>query len=439
MKADILIVDDSKDMLEVVSRQLDSKGFNTFKATNVIDAIDLLKLSIPRLLITDIQMPGVDGGKLVKYTQKHFPDLPILVITGYPSIDAAIEVLQDGSIDYLTKPFTQEELLKSVDKILNSEKTLTNQLTPVQSSKISGFVGDAKSLENTYHLIERTKNNKVTVLITGESGTGKELVARAIHYEGAFKDKPFVAVNCGAIPKNLLEAELFGYEKGAFTGATSSREGFFLTANYGTIFLDEIGNAPSNVQQSLLRAIQEKEIVAVGSRKSIKIDVRIIAATNSNLLEMVENGNFREDLYYRLNVVNIKVPPLRERKSDIEVLIRHFIKKHSQDLGKIEPALNREVLNILTNYKWPGNIRELENVIHQSLVICDEEILASHLPDHFYFSPKIENSIQPHELKKLKEVELDHIKFVLAHCENNKTKAAEILGITRKTLAQKLQ
>lgn len=439
MKADILIVDDSRDMLEVVSRQLEAKGFNTFKATNVIDAIDLLKLSIPRLLITDIQMPGVDGGKLVKYAQKHFPDLPILVITGYPSIDAAVEVLQDGSIDYLTKPFTQEELLNAVDQILNSGKTLPNPQTAVKPLNVRGLVGNAKSLENTYHLIERTKDNKVTVLITGESGTGKELVARAIHYEGAFRDKPFIAVNCGAIPENLLEAELFGYEKGAFTGASSSRDGFFLTANHGTIFLDEIGNAPGHVQQSLLRAIQEKEIMAVGSRKSIKIDVRIIAATNSNLLEMVENGTFREDLYYRLNVVNIKVPPLRERKSDIEGLVHHFIKKHSPELGKNGIMVNHEVFNVLTNYKWPGNIRELENIIHQSLVVCDDEIRPSHLPDYLYFRPKTESPGQPNSYKTLKEVELDHIKFVLAQCENNKTKAAEILGITRKTLAQKLQ
>ena len=439
MKEDILIVDDSKDMLEVLSRQLSSNGFNTFQATNVVDAVDLLKLSIPKLLITDIQMPGVDGGKLVKYAQKNFPELPILVITGYPSIDAAVEVLKDGTVDYLTKPFTKAELADTVNKLLKKNDFETKEQSSTSSLQISGMVGSAKSLENTYHLINRTKNNKVTVLITGESGTGKELVARAIHYDGQFKDKPFVAVNCGAIPENLLEAELFGYEKGAFTGATVTRDGFFSTANHGTIFLDEIGNAPNNVQQSLLRAIQEKEIVPVGGRTPKKIDIRIIAATNSNLFEMVENGSFREDLFYRLNVVNIKVPPLRSRKTDIKALSSYFISKHSKELGKENVKINKEALLLLTNYHWPGNIRELENTIHQSLVVCENIITPQHLPENIGFKKNTSYQTSIPSLKTLKEVELDHIRFVLEHCKNNKTKAAEILGITRKTLAQKLQ
>ena len=439
MKEDILIVDDSKDMLEVLSRQLSTNGYNTFQATNVVDAVDLLKLSIPKLLITDIQMPGVDGGKLVKYAQKNFPKLPILVITGYPSIDAALEVLKDGSVDYLTKPFTKDELTEAVNKLLKKKHLETENSTDISWQSTLGMVGNANSLENTYHLINKTKNNKVTVLITGESGTGKELVARAIHYDGQFKDKPFVAVNCGAIPENLLEAELFGYEKGAFTGATVSREGYFLSANHGTIFLDEIGNAPNNVQQSLLRVIQEKEIIPVGARTPKKIDVRIVAATNSNLLEMVENGSFREDLFYRLNVVNIKVPPLRDRKTDIKSLATHFISKHSKELGKEKVTINKEALMFLTNYHWPGNIRELENIIHQSLVVCDNTIEAQHLPDYIRFTKTNAQTKYTPSLKTLKEIELDHIKYVLEYCKNNKTKAADILGITRKTLAQKLQ
>jgi len=439
MKEDILIVDDSKDMLEVLSRQLSSNGFNTFQATNVVDAVDLLKLSIPKLLITDIQMPGVDGGKLVKYVQKNFPELPILVITGYPSIDAAVEVLKDGTVDYLTKPFTKTELADTVNKLLKKNDFETKEQSSTSSQQIAGMIGKAKSLENTCHLINKTKDNKVTVLITGESGTGKELVARAIHYEGQFKDKPFVAVNCGAIPESLLEAELFGYEKGAFTGATVTRDGFFLTANYGTIFLDEIGNAPKNVQQSLLRAIQEKEIVPVGGRTPKKIDVRIIAATNSNLLEMVENGSFREDLFYRLNVVNINVPPLRNRKTDIKALASHFISKHSNELGKEKVKIDKEALLHLTNYHWPGNIRELENIIHQSLVVCYNTIEVHHLPDFIGYRNKTTSPALTPSLKTLKEVELEHIRFVLEYCKNNKTKAAEVLGITRKTLAQKLQ
>jgi two-component system response regulator HydG len=443
MKEDILIVDDSADMLEVVSRQLSSECYNTFQATNVIDAVDLLKLNIPKLLITDIQMPGVDGGKLVKYATKNFPNLPILVITGYPSIDAAVEVLKDGKIDYLTKPFTQDELSEAIDKIFSStNKIVTHKAKESISKETSvdkAIVGSDISLQQTLHLIDRTKDNKVTVLVTGESGTGKELVARAIHYKGAFKKEAFVAVNCGAIPENLLEAELFGHEKGAFTGALNSREGLFKAANGGTIFLDEIGNAPLNVQQSLLRVIQEKEIVSVGSHKPEKIDVRIIAATNSDLLNLVEQGKFREDLYYRLNVVNIKVPPLRDRKSDIPSLVHHFINKLGADLGKSSLEISSEALQLLKDYHWPGNIRELENVIHQALIMCDFQLEAKHIPEFLHFHAIPSQLSHNTALKTLKEVEKAHVKFVLAHFDNNKTKAAEVLGITRKTLAQKLQ
>lgn len=439
MTQDILIVDDSKDMLEVVGRQLTGQGFNTFQATNVMDAVDLLKLSIPKLLITDIQMPGVDGGKLVKYVQKHFPKLPVLVITGYPSSKEAKEVLEGGEVSYLTKPFTQKELGNAVKSLIKTQTEGDPNAGDNPSEKLKGFIGSAKSLASTYHLIDKIKDNKVTVLITGESGTGKELVARGIHMEGKFRDKPFIAVNCGAIQGSLLEAELYGYEKGAFTGATTSKEGLFFAANQGTIFLDEIGNAPSQVQQSLLRVIQQKEVLPVGGRKPIKIDVRIIAATNSNLIQMVENGEFREDLYYRLNVVNIKLPPLRDRMEDLKSLVGHFMEKYATDLGRREVAVNPEVWSRLKQHDWPGNIRELENVIHYALVVCEDEIQCTHLPQYLIDNSTRILSPKLGKLKSLKTVELEHIRLVLAHCGNNKSRAAEILGITRKTLAQKLQ
>ncbi|MBU2019656.1 MAG: sigma-54 dependent transcriptional regulator, partial [Bacteroidetes bacterium] len=384
MKADILIVDDSLDMLEVLRRQLNSSGYSTFQASNVIDAIDLLKLNLPSLLITDIQMPGVDGMKLVRYTREKFPQLPILVITGYPSVDTAVDVMREGAVDYLVKPFTHEELENAITKVFNKKKNPPIFVKEVNSTPFlktnTGIIGKSASLDTTFHLIERTKNTPVTVLITGESGTGKELVARAIHYGGSYKNKPFIAVNCGAIPENLLESELFGYEKGAFTGANESREGFFQAAEGGTIFLDEIGNASMVVQQRLLRVIQEKEVIKVGAQKSKKINVRILAATNNQLLSMVRNGSFREDLYYRLNVVNIDLPPLRNRKEDIPELVLHFVQKHGRELNKENLKVSDSALSMLCQYNWPGNIRELENQIHRALILADTSIETKHFP-----------------------------------------------------------
>lgn len=432
MKEDVLLVDDSTDMLEVLSRHLSSVGYNTFQATNVLDAIDLLKLGIPKLLITDLQMPGVDGGKLVSYCQKKFPKLPILVITGYPSSIIAKEIIEDNKTQILAKPFTKIELYKSIESLISNP----NPTSPLALSEAKGIIGNAASLEQTFHLIDRTKDNRVTVLISGESGTGKELVARAIHYEGKYKKAPFIAVNCGAIPEHLLEAELFGYEKGAFTGANDKRSGFFLAAEGGTLFLDEVGNAPLKVQQSLLRAIQEREITPIGARNPIKVKLRVIAATNSNLLTMVKSGSFREDLYYRLNVVNIQVPPLRDRKSDIENLSKHFIDKHSNELGLQGIKITSAAIQRLEAYAWPGNIRELENAIQQALIRCDQEIDTEHLPYQIQSDQisKTSNSV----LESLEAVELKHIRMVLDYCKNNKSQAAEILGITRKTLNNKL-
>ncbi len=438
MKEDVLIVDDSSEMLEVLARQLESNHFNAFKATNVLDAVDLLKLKIPSLLITDIQMPGVHGGQLIEYCHKEFPELPILVITGYPSSEIA-KKLYDSGIPSLTKPFTQEELLRKVEEVLNTEENHTKPLPTPPHLKFKGFIGQAESLNKTFHLINRTKDNQVTVLISGESGTGKELVARAIHYSGKYNKGPFIAVNCGAIPEHLLESELFGFVKGAFTGAHESRDGFFMAANKGTLFLDEIGNSGKQVQQSLLRAIQEKEIIPVGGRTPKKVDLRIIAATNLNLNDQVKKDQFREDLYYRLNVVNINLPPLRERVSDIPVLVNYFLTKYCKEFGKEGMKITPEALDSLRFHSWPGNVRELENVIQQAIIMADEEIQPNHLPKQVQPSHQ---GIFPDfdlDLISLKEAELKHIKKVLAHFNGNKTKAAKLLGITRKTLGQKLK
>ncbi|MEP2771459.1 MAG: sigma-54 dependent transcriptional regulator [Fulvivirga sp.] len=439
-KRRILIVDDSFDMLEVLQRQLTSMGYITFQASNVADAKDILKNSEIELLITDLQMPKINGMELVKYAAKHFPDIPALVITGFPSISGAVEAFKSGALDYVTKPFTASELQEAVEKHLREQLSVKPDKEVSQVNEQWGIVGKSDGIRDLLDLIYKVNNNKVTTLIMGESGTGKELVARAIHYSGKFKSAPFVAVNCGAIPENLLESELFGHTKGAFTGANNARDGFFKAANTGTIFLDEIGNASHAVQTRLLRVIQEKEITKVGSNTSEKIDVRIIAATNSDLKAMSKSGEFREDLYYRLNVISVPIPPLRERKEDIPLLASHFLKKFNRELDRnVVNSLDKDVIDLLMRHSWPGNIRELENVIQRAIVLCDDKITISHLPQHLGYAEVLATTNEPTSLESLKAVEIAHINKVLKAVNNNKTEAAKILGINRKTLREKLK
>ncbi len=443
-KENILIVDDSLEMLEVIKRQLNTLNYYTFQATNVNDAIEILKISTVDLLITDLQMPEIDGMKLVQYASEHFPETPILVITGYPSVSGAIEAIQSGVLDYLVKPFTQQELQVAVSKVLT---TVRNQNRNKIDTKIGvsqsinpniGIIGHSDKIQKLTEIVHRVKDTKATVLVQGESGTGKELVARAIHYSSKFANKPFITVNCGGIPESLLESELFGFVKGSFTGANETRAGFFQAADGGTIFLDEIGNASLTVQSRLLRVIQEKEITMIGSTKVQKVDVRIVAATNSDLLDMVAKGSFREDLYYRLNVINIEMPPLRERKDDIPLLVRFFIRKYSSEFNKSKISISEKAMEIMLRYAWIGNIRELENVIQRAILMCDTIIDVQHLPDSMKIAEPTVDS-QSLLKKTLKEIEKEHILKVLKFVNNNKTKAAEILGIDRKTLRQKLE
>jgi two-component system response regulator HydG len=445
MMEKILIVDDSLDMLEVLRRQLSDMGYATTEASNVIDAIDLLKASIPDLLITDLQMPGVDGMKLVKYVAQHYPQMPVLVITGFPSVENAVNAVQSGAMDYLIKPFSKDQLGSAVLKSIlpgrgeRQAKALTSEKPPKKSTVLyHGMIGQSEALQELKELIERIKDNKITVLITGESGTGKELVARAIHYSGRFAKSPFIPVNCGAIPENLLESELFGYTKGAFTGADSNRAGFFQAADGGTIFLDEIGNASASVQQRLLRVLQEKEVTMIGANRPQKIDVRVIAATNNELKKMVENGTFREDLYYRLNVIHLEIPPLRDRKSDIPVLVNYFLHKFSREFQLPKPDIAPLALEVLMQYPWPGNIRELENTMQKLLIISDDCIGAEQIPAHMKMNAPVESDTDGKWLT-LQEMEKKYIQRVLFSVGNNKSKAAQILGIDRKTLREKVK
>ncbi|QWX84887.1 sigma-54-dependent Fis family transcriptional regulator [Cellulophaga sp. HaHaR_3_176] len=436
-KENILVVDDDVNILELLQRHLQSWNYHVFKAISVKEAVTILRDTKIDLLITDLKMPEVDGFELIKFVSEHYPKLPKLVVTGYPSVQGSLAAIKSGVVDYLTKPFTKDELKSALDKsLITSEEKLQRIDTPsiAQNKAYGEIIGNSEKINEVIQLIERVKDNKATVFIKGESGTGKELVARAIHYQGKFSRAPFIAVNCGGIPENLLEAELFGYLKGAFTGAETNREGFFQAANGGTIFLDEIGNASLTVQSRLLRVLQEKEVVRVGSTKAEKVDVRIIAATNSDLREMIQKQTFREDLFYRLTVVEINVAPLRERKDDITLLVDKFIFKYGVEYKDRFLKITPEALGVLSRYNWPGNIRELENIIQRAVIMCDKVIDVEHFPDHL----KHEITFSTDELVPLRVVEKQYIEKVLRATGNNKTKAAEILQIDRKTIRQKI-
>lgn len=434
-RENILVVDDDVNILELLLRHLQSWNYHVYKAISVKEAVTILRDTQIDLLITDLKMPEVDGFELIKFVSEHYPKLPKLVVTGYPSVQDSLTAIK-SNMGYLTKPFTKDELKLAIENSLPKikEPACTAELKHPNKKVYGEIIGASQKINKVIQIIERVKNNKATVFISGESGTGKELVARAIHYQGKFSKAPFVSVNCGGIPENLMEAELFGYVKGAFTGADTHRDGYFQAAHGGTIFLDEIGNASMAVQARLLRVLQEKQVAKVGTHKTENVDVRIVAATNGNLLEMIKKQTFREDLYYRLTVVEINVPPLRERKEDIPLLVDKFLFKYGVEYKDRYVKISPEALKVLQRYDWPGNIRELENIIQRSVIMCDKIIEIEHLPHALKFN--IEFSNEP--LLPLKEMEKQYIKKVLSITNNNKTKAAEILGIDRKTIRQKL-
>ncbi|WP_031425490.1 sigma-54-dependent transcriptional regulator [Flavimarina sp. Hel_I_48] len=431
----ILLVDDDPNILELLQRHLKTWDYHTYKAVSVKEAVGILKDTPIDLLITDLKMPDIDGFELIKFASEHYPQMQKLVITGYPSIQDSLKVIKSGVVEYLTKPFTKGELETAISQAFSQLDKKTEGSSGFKKSHAYGdIIGGSEKIKEVIEVIERVKDNKATIFIKGESGTGKELVARSIHYQGKFSRAPFIAVNCGGIPENLLEAELFGYVKGAFTGADTNRSGFFQAAAGGTIFLDEIGNAPLAVQSRLLRVLQEKEVVRVGSQKPEKLDLRVIAATNGNLPDMIKKGTFREDLFYRLTVVEIEVPPLRERKEDIPKLAEKFLFKYGIEYRDRYIQLEPAVLTILERHSWPGNIRELENVIQRAVIMCDKTITPAQLPDNLKYSIDFPQGA----LVPLKEMEVRYIRKVLRATGNNKTKAAEILQITRKTLRDKI-
>jgi len=437
-KERILIVDDSATTLEVLQRNLTAGGYQVFTAPGVAEAIEILEGTALDLVITDLKMPRVGGLDLVRHVRENFKDTEVMMITGYPSVKSAVDAIKIGAEEFLAKPFTDEELLSAVQRVLDklnvrrSGHTALGQVVSVHK----GFIADSRIMHKVFIAIGKAARTSATVLISGESGTGKELAARAIHYSSTRSSAPFVPVNCGGIPEALLESELFGHVKGAFTGATESRAGFFHAADGGTIFLDEVSDMSTAMQVKLLRVLQDKEICMVGSSRARKVDVRILAATNKDLQSLVKKGLFREDLFYRLNVITIFMPPLRERGDDILLLARHFVTKFAAGLGKSPPRFSDKALQSLRNYNWPGNVRELENVIQRLVVMTDGDLIeVPDLPSLMRFSALRRTGFT----RTLAEVEAEYISNVLTSAEGNKTRAAEILGIDRKTLRQKLR
>jgi len=434
----ILVVDDSPSTLEVVQRNLTAEGYHVFTCPGVAEAIEVLEGTQVDLVITDLKMPKISGLDLVRHVRENFKDTEVMMITGYPSIEGAVEAVKTGAEEYLAIPFTDEELLSAVRRALEKLRVRRYgwEMSPQTVSAPHGLIGKSKAMRRIFRAITKAASTSATVLITGESGTGKELVARAIHYSSTRSSAPFVPVNCGGIPEGLLESELFGHVKGAFTGAIESRAGFFHAADNGTIFLDEVSEMSLSMQVKLLRVLEDKEICMLGSNRTRKVDVRILAATNKDLQTLVKKGGFREDLFYRLNVITVAISPLRERGEDILLLARHYATKFTEELGKPPARLSDDALQVLRSYGWPGNVRELENVVQRLVLMTDGDLIeVPDLPTLMRFSALRKTGFT----RTLAEVEGEYIRNVLASAGGNKTRAAEILGIDRKTLREKLK
>jgi len=434
----ILVVDDALSTLEVLQRNLSSKGYMVFTAPAGPEAIKILESTPIDLVITDLKMPKVSGLDLIKHIRENFKKTEVMMITGYATIGGAVKAVKTGAEEYLAKPFTDEELFAAVKRALDKLHIRRNGKvwTRRQLSADFGIISESKVMGDVLSAINKVALTSANVLITGESGTGKELVARAIHYSSQRASAPFVPVNCGGIPEGLLESELFGHIKGAFTGATETRAGFFQTADGGTIFLDEISETSLAMQVKLLRVLQDKKVCMVGATNEREVDVRILAATNKDLSNLVKKGEFREDLFFRLNVISIAIPPLRERDNDIPLLIQYFADKYAVELDKPAPQFTEKALQVLKNYYWPGNVRELENVVQRLAVMTDDEFIeVPDLPSLMRFSALRETGLT----RTLAEVETEYLHNVLESVNGNKTKASEILGIDRKTLREKLK
>jgi len=468
-KKQILIADDEPNLRRVVTAQLERDGYEVHAVENGADAIDVLRENHIDVVITDLRMPKVDGMALLKHVVAEHRDVPVIMITAHGTVDTAVEALKLGAFDYVTKPFDKDELRNVVAKAARTRE-LSDRDVQSETAEPGRYrlIGQAPAMLDVYGIIEKVADTPSTVLITGESGTGKELIARALHENSSRADKPFIRVNCAAIPRDLIESELFGYEKGAFTGAVTSKPGRFELAHQGTLFLDEIGEIPVNMQVKLLRAIQESEFERVGGIKTIKVDVRLIAATNRDLAAEIQKGRFREDLYYRLNVVQVRLPALRERRSDVPLLVEHFVRRFNERLKKNVSGVTDEAREQLLAYPWRGNIRELENVIERCILFCESDRIGiEDLPEELRrvgaegdLGPPPGSKTTPVDLpagsadesspgegRSLKEavreaaarVEKELIVRALKQTGGNVTHTARLLKISRKSLQTKMK
>jgi DNA-binding NtrC family response regulator len=442
MKPLILVVEDEDNLRRVIELQLRSANFDVEQARTAEEALEVAPRA--HMILTDVRLPGMDGLQFMQRLRDQNSQTPVIVMTAYGTVETAVEAMKAGALDFLPKPFSMDHMMAVVNKAvevrsLREENRKLRQQLGVRYD-LDSIVGRSPAMKEVLTTVERIAPTRSTILLQGESGVGKDLIARAIHYHSTRRDRPFIKINCTAIPENLMESELFGYEKGAFTGAATSKPGKFEQADTGTVFLDEIGDVPGNIQVKLLRILQEREFERLGSNKTRQVDVRVIAATNANLRAGIASGAFREDLYYRLNVVPITILPLRERREDIPLLVGLFLEKFADELGTAVDSISDEAMEALVNYYWPGNVRQLENVIERSLLLCSGTRLEAsdiRLDDAPQAAPGNGPAFLPPGMT-LDQFEQEIIREALRRANGNKSQAARLLGLTRNALRYRL-
>lgn len=443
----ILIVDDEDAQRSILKGYLEKKGYKIYSASSGTEGIKTVQNNLIDIVLSDLKMPDKTGLEVLEEVKKINPEISFVILTAYGTIEDAVKAMRLGAFDYISKPVDLDELDLMIERIiehknLKSEiQILKNQLK--EKFKIDSFISHSAKMDEVLSVAARAADSKATILITGESGTGKEVLAKSIHYVSPRKEKPFIAVNIPALPETLLESELFGHEKGAFTGADKAKKGRFELADGGTIFLDEIGDIPINLQVKLLRVLQEHQIEKVGSSKNINIDVRIIAATHQNLEGKIKDGSFREDLYYRLNIVSLHIPPLRERREDILPLIDYFIEKYAKENNRNKLTLSKEAVDLLIKYNFPGNVRELENIIERAIVLCRSEAITLNDLPNVVKGFKVEKEIPQIEtgslIDQVEELEKKLIFDALSSANGNQSQAGRMLGLTERNLRYKMQ